>query len=105
VIKGTPASTASDPEYITGDLNTDHALQTDMPLYRVRLNGINVEAVEPLHQLLGVLPEGMAAAQSTANAAQTKANAALPAASAASFLRVVSFDSATGTLTTAQGVE
>ena len=45
-----------------------------------------------------------AAAQTTANNAQTKANAALPAASAANFLRVVSFDSATGTLTTAKGV-
>lgn len=44
-------------------------------------------------------------AQNAANAAQNTAAAALPAASAASFLRVVSFDAATGTLTTATGVE
>ena len=45
-----------------------------------------------------------AAAQTAADAAQIKANAALPAASAANFLRVVSFDASTGTLTTATGV-
>ena len=45
-----------------------------------------------------------AAAQTAADTAQSKADAALPAASAGSFLRIVSFDASTGTLTTAQGV-
>ena len=43
VLKGTPVeSNPSDPEYTTGNLNADGALQHDFPLYRVPLNGLNV---------------------------------------------------------------
>lgn len=43
VLKGTQAqSNPSDPEYITGNLNADGALQHDFPLYRVPISGLNI---------------------------------------------------------------
>ena len=46
VIKGTPnASSYVDPIYTTGNLLTG-ALQDDMPMYRVKINGVAIEAVE-----------------------------------------------------------
>ena len=47
VLKGTPGTTATDPEYITGDiLNGDAA--DDFLMYRVKLDGLNIVEVEPL---------------------------------------------------------
>ena len=47
VIKGVSGEIAVDPDYITGNIfngdNTD-----DFPLYRIKLNGLNITAVEPL---------------------------------------------------------
>ena len=65
VIKGTESTgSATDPAYITGDIINDHVLQADMPLYRVPLDGLNVN--EPvclfdvysisLSSLDGILP-------------------------------------------------
>lgn len=49
VIKGTPvASNPVDPAYTEGDILNDHVLQADMPLYRVPLDGINVQDLVPL---------------------------------------------------------
>lgn len=49
VLKGTPAaSNPSDPEYTTGNLNAEGALQHDFPLYRVPLSGLNVGELEAL---------------------------------------------------------
>lgn len=46
VIKGTPAaSSPSDPTYTDGDIQNGDAL-VQAPIYRVRLNGINISAVE-----------------------------------------------------------
>ena len=46
-IKGTAASgAAADPDYNTGKI--DNGETTDFPLYRVRLNGVAIEAVEQL---------------------------------------------------------
>lgn len=54
VIKGTPAaSNPSDPAYTSGDILHDHAAQADMPLYRVKLNGLTIEAVETLFTMAG----------------------------------------------------
>lgn len=51
VLQGTSTSgTAADPELTTGDIlagTTAH----EMPLYRVRLNGLNIEAVEPMFEV------------------------------------------------------
>lgn len=49
VLKGTQAeSNPSDPEYITGNLNADGALQHDFPLYRVPISGLNIGELEAL---------------------------------------------------------
>lgn len=49
VIKGTATSgTAADPTYNTGDI--DNGETRDFPLYRVKLNGISIGAVEQLWQ-------------------------------------------------------
>lgn len=46
-IKGTATSgTAADPNYNTGKIDNGEA--SDFPLYRVRLNGVTIEAVEQL---------------------------------------------------------
>lgn len=55
VIKGTAAaSNPADPEHTSGDLITDHAIQNDMPLYRVVLNGLAVEKLVPVFTALEV---------------------------------------------------
>lgn len=45
VIKGTASTTSNptDPEYISGDLLTNHDLTVDFPLYRIPINGVNVQ--------------------------------------------------------------
>lgn len=47
VLKGTPGVAAVDPEYVTGNILNGDAVD-DFPLYRVKLDGLNVMAVEPL---------------------------------------------------------
>lgn len=59
VIKGTPvASNPSDPAYTSGDLLVNHDAQTDFPLYRVRLNGLIPEDVEPLFEVITFVTVG-----------------------------------------------
>ena len=49
VIKGTAvASDPVDPDYTVGDLLENHDILNDMLLYRVTLDGINIQTVEPL---------------------------------------------------------
>lgn len=52
VIEGIAGSTAADPALTTGDIRGGDTLH-EMPLYRVKLNGLTVEAVE---QIAPVLP-------------------------------------------------
>lgn len=47
VLKGTSGETAVDPDVITGDIAAGDALH-QMPLYRVKLDGLSVTAVEPM---------------------------------------------------------
>lgn len=48
-IKGTAVTgEAADPAYTSGDILSGAATQNDMPLYRVKLNGITVQTPEPL---------------------------------------------------------
>ena len=47
VIKGTPGEIATDPDVVTGDIQAGDVLH-QMPLYRVKLEGLNVVAVERL---------------------------------------------------------
>lgn len=49
VLKGTPSATDPvDPAHTVGDIINDHATVNDMPLYRVPLNGLNVQELVPL---------------------------------------------------------
>ena len=49
VIKGVSGETAVDPSYITGNIiNGDTA--DDFPLYRVKVNGLNIEKVEKMYK-------------------------------------------------------
>lgn len=49
VLKGTSTTgSASDPAYNNNDIINSNAATTDFPLYRVKLNGLNVESVDPL---------------------------------------------------------
>lgn len=52
VIKGTPSSgVATDPEIPTGDIRTG-ATMHNMALYRVKLEGLNIVALEPMFKVL-----------------------------------------------------
>lgn len=53
VIKGTATTgTASDPEYTSGDIIGGNALQNDMPLYRVPIDGLNVQELVPMFTVI-----------------------------------------------------
>lgn len=50
VIKGTSSTSPSDPSYVTGNIY-DGEVVDDFPLYRVRLNGLNIEGVDCLFEI------------------------------------------------------
>lgn len=56
VIKGVPAEVAVDPEIVTGDINAGAVLH-QMPLYRVKIEGLNVVAVEQMFEIGSVAAE------------------------------------------------
>lgn len=57
VIKGTAAATPVDPSYTSGDIqNGDTPVQ--VPIYRVKLNGLTVESVEALVDEAGTIAGG-----------------------------------------------
>lgn len=51
VIKGVSGETAADPSYIDGDIINGDTVD-EVPLYRVKLNGLNIEAVEPMFDVM-----------------------------------------------------
>lgn len=52
VIKGTQSTTSAvDPTYNNGSVLDDSKSVVDMPLYRVRLNGINIAGVDTMFEL------------------------------------------------------
>lgn len=72
VIKGTAVSSSpTDPEYTTGSIITDHVVQADMPLYRVPLNGLNVQALVQLCSVFGTIKEQVGAVEQKAKDAVT----------------------------------
>ena len=54
VIKGQSGSTYTDPSYTEGEINEGDTLD-DFPLYRVKIDGLIIQEVEPLFE---VLPDG-----------------------------------------------
>lgn len=54
VVKGTSSTSPSDPEYTIGDIFSGD-LVDDFPLYRVRLDGLNIEGVDCLFDTIPCL--------------------------------------------------
>lgn len=52
VIKGTNGDTAVDPTYQTGNILDGGDLIDDFPLYRVKIEGVTIKAVEPLFEVI-----------------------------------------------------
>jgi hypothetical protein len=69
VLKGATASEAVDPLYTTNDIRSG-AFESEIPLYRVKLNGLAIEAVEPMFEVannIRGLVEGLVAVNSRLN--------------------------------------
>lgn len=68
VIKGTPGTTGKDPAYETGDIESG-TTSVFIPLYRVVLNGLNIERVDRIfnirYKLPNFLPPGTSAPSSS----------------------------------------
>lgn len=58
VLKGQTGSTAQDPVPNNQDIRAG-AFESEMPLYRVKLNGLAIEAIEPLFMVPKSIPELM----------------------------------------------
>lgn len=59
VIKGTSvASNPVDPAYTSGDLLVNHDAQADFPLYRVLIDGVKLQAVEQLFEVITFVTVG-----------------------------------------------
>lgn len=76
VIKGVPAEVAVDPELITGDINAGAVLH-QMPLYRVKIEGLSIAAIEQMFEIGSVAAETVNPMEATeegfaADAYQTK---------------------------------
>ena len=101
VLKGTPGEDAADPKAVTGDISSGAVLH-QMPLYRVRLDGLNVVAVEPLFEIGNVSPETVDPVTATEEgfAADAKLTGDALRDLSAKMLIVKSFAPATGTLVT-----
>lgn len=68
VLKGIPAeSNPSAPEYTTGSLNAEGALQHDFPLYRVSISGLVLEGLTVLFEPQESLFDSLKAVLNTAN--------------------------------------
>ncbi len=51
IIKGTSGDDYTDPEYTVGDILSG-ATKDDFPLYRIKLNGLAIETVEPVFEVM-----------------------------------------------------
>ena len=54
-VKGTPGETAADPEYTAGNTYEGETVR-QYPIYRIRINGLNVEGVDCLFEVMPNIP-------------------------------------------------
>lgn len=64
VVKGIPGTTGTDPAYETGDIETG-ATSIFIPLYRVVLNGLNIERVDKVFNVRYKIPNFLPPGTST----------------------------------------
>lgn len=77
VIKGTASTgSATDPEYTVGDIINDHVLIADMPLFRVPLDGLNVQTPVALFEEASFIKEGSVTSKMLADKAVATAKIA-----------------------------
>lgn len=101
VIKGTASSgTATDPKYTSGDIINDHVLIADMPLFRVPLNGLNVQNIVPLYTEASLFPDGSVITKKIADKAVTSAKIADKAVTKAKLASGATYTAVTATLST-----
>lgn len=84
VLKGTAVeSNPVDPNYTAGDIIADHDLVADMPLYRVVLNGINIQSLDRLFDYASLsIADGSVVSAKLADGAVTKVKLANQAVAA-----------------------
>ena len=94
VIKGTPVEASpADPEYTTGDIINDHVYLADMPLYRVPIDGLNVQDLVCLYEEASIVPSP----SDIGAISGRKATASLPVANWSSKTQTVSVPGVTQT--------
>lgn len=100
VIKGTAsAGAATDPAYTSGDIINDHVLLAEMPLYRIPLNGLNVQTLVPLFDEASTLPDGSVVSKKIADKAVGTAKLGDGAVTKAKIASGATYSTAQATLT------
>lgn len=99
VIKGTAsAESAEDPEYTAGDIINDHVSLAEMPLYRVPLDGLNVQTLVPLFGYASILHDGSVTSAKLASSAVSTAKIASNAVTKEKIASGATYNSATAIL-------
>ena len=55
VVKGEPGREAVDPAYEVGNIETGKSVH-HMPLYRIKLEGLNITGIEPMYKIYHRIP-------------------------------------------------
>ena len=99
VIKGAASTgTATDPEYTSGDIINDHVLIADMPLYRVPLDGLNVQTPVALFEEASLIHDGSVTSSKLASSAVGTANIASKAVTKEKIASGATYTATTATL-------
>lgn len=100
VIKGSASvGSATDPGYTSGDIINDHVLVADMPLYRVPLDGLNVQTPVALFEEASLLQDGSVTSKKLANSAVGTTKIANKAVTKEKIASGATYNATTATLT------
>lgn len=99
VIKGNASTgSATDPEYTSGDIINDHVLIADMPLYRIPLDGLNVQTPVALFEEASLMQDGSVTSVKLANSAVGTAKIASKAVTKEKLASGATYTATTATL-------